>query len=171
VRIQIDGWKAHIKFSAAHVIAGHPKCGRLHGHTYAIHVVLHGDAGADEMVFDFGIVKKALRSISDSLDHRLIAPASAVSPAGSGQVEVKVGKKSYRIPATDVAAIDVPASSAERLSEFFAKRLLAQVDLPPHIHEVEVGVDEGPGQGAWVRVRPPAKGPRSRPGVSGNRKR
>jgi 6-pyruvoyltetrahydropterin/6-carboxytetrahydropterin synthase len=157
MRIEIDGWKAHIKFSAAHVIAGHPKCGRLHGHSYAVHAVLHGDAGPDEMVFDFGIVKRAMRTIADQLDHRLIAPAISVTAAGKGAVEVKVGTKTYVVPRSDVAAIEVDASSAERLAEYFAKRLAATVAFPPSVHEIEVGVDEGPGQGAWVKRRLPTR--------------
>jgi 6-pyruvoyltetrahydropterin/6-carboxytetrahydropterin synthase len=164
MRIEIDGWQARITFSAAHVIAGHPKCGRLHGHTYAVHAILHGDLGPDEMVFDFGVVKRALRALADELDHKLIAPSRAVKPAASGTVEVVAGEKSYRLPRTDVAAVEIEASSAERLAQYFADRLLAAVSFPPSLHQVEVGVDEGPGQGAWVQRRLPSQAERgSRP--------
>jgi len=166
VRIEIDGWKGHIKFSAAHAIAGHPKCGRLHGHTYAVHVVVHGDAGDDEMVFDFGVVKRALRALSDRLDHKFIVPARAVSGSGR-QVEVTLGAKRYRVPASDLAVIDVEASSAERLAEFFARELARTVAFPPSVHEIEVGVDEGPGQGAWTTLRLPARAQRARAGAGG----
>lgn len=161
MRIEIDGWKAHIKFSAAHVIAGHPKCGRLHGHTYAVHVVLHGDAGADEMVFDFGVVKRELRRLADRLDHRLIVPARAAHPAGR-DIEVRLGAKSYRVPRSDAALVEIEASSAERLAEYFARQLVGSVAFPPSVHEVEVGVDEGPGQGAWIRMRLPSRAQRER---------
>ena len=161
MRIEIDGWKAQIKFSAAHAIAGHPKCGRLHGHTYAVHAVLHGDAGDDEMVFDFGVVKRELRRIADRLDHKFIVPARAATPSGSS-VEVRLGAKTYRVPKSDAAVIEVQASSAERLAEYFAGALAAAVDFPPSVHEIEVGVDEGPGQGAWVRLRLPSRAQRER---------
>jgi len=161
LRITIDGWKAHIKFSAAHVIAGHPKCGRLHGHTYAVHVVLHGDAGDDDMVFDFGVAKRELRRLADKLDHRFIVPSHSATAVGSA-FEVRVGAKTYRVPRSDVALIAVQASSAERLAEHFAGELRAAVDFPPSVHEIEVGVDEGPGQGAWVRVRLKTRGERER---------
>lgn len=156
MRIAIDGWKAHIKFSAAHAIAGHPKCGRLHGHTYAVHAVLHGDAGDDEMVFDFGIVKRHLRKIADSLDHKFIVPEKAATRAGR-DIEVRLGAKTYRIPASDVALVPVSASSAERLAEFFAHSIAASVPFPPSVHAIEVGVDEGPGQGAWVELALPTR--------------
>ncbi|MGB9372190.1 MAG: 6-carboxytetrahydropterin synthase, partial [Halobacteriota archaeon] len=34
--IELDGWQAKLRFSACHFIPDHPKCGRLHGHTYAM---------------------------------------------------------------------------------------------------------------------------------------
>jgi 6-pyruvoyltetrahydropterin/6-carboxytetrahydropterin synthase len=161
MRIAIDGWKAHIKFSAAHAIAGHPKCGRLHGHTYAVHLVLHGEAGDDAMVFDFGVAKRALRRLTDKLDHRFIVPAGAATAVGSA-LEVRLAAKTYRVPRADVALVEVEASSAERLAEYFARSLVLAVDFPPSVHEIEVGVDEGPGQGAWVSLRLPTRAKRER---------
>jgi 6-pyruvoyltetrahydropterin/6-carboxytetrahydropterin synthase len=160
MRIAIDGWKSNIRFSAAHVIAGHPKCGRLHGHTYAVHVIVHGDLGPDEMVFDFGIVKRALRDLADELDHKLLVPKRSAKRVGKGEMEVRAGAKVYRVPATDVALVDVQASSAERLAEYFAQRVARAVLFPSSVHEIEVGVDEGPGQGAWVRHRLPSRSDR-----------
>ena len=34
---------AACKFSAAHFLAGHPKCSRLHGHNYHVRVKLSGE--------------------------------------------------------------------------------------------------------------------------------
>ena len=161
MRIEVDGWKAHVKFSSAHAIAGHPKCGRLHGHTYAVHAVVHGDAGDDEMVFDFGVVKRHLRKVADSLDHRFIVPAHAAKKVGR-DFEVQLGAKTYRIPASDVALVPVSASSAERLAQFFAESLAASVPFPPSVTAIEVGVDEGPGQGAWVHLALPPRAQRAR---------
>jgi 6-pyruvoyltetrahydropterin/6-carboxytetrahydropterin synthase len=160
VRIAIDGWKANIRFSAAHVIAGHPKCGRLHGHTYAVHAVVHGDLGPDEMVFDFGLVKRALRDLADGLDQKMLVPKRSAKRVGKGEYEVRVGSKTYRVPASDAALVDIEASSAERLAQYFARRVARKVAFPPSVHEIEVGVDEGPGQGAWVRYRLPTRAQR-----------
>lgn len=151
MRIAIDGWKAHIKFSAAHAIAGHPKCGRLHGHTYAVHLIIHGQAGDDQMVFDFGTAKRELRRLADKLDHKFIVPTKAATPVGAA-FEVRLGAKTYRVPRADVALVDIDASSAERLAEHFARSLETAVDFPPSVHEIEIGLDEGPGQGAWVSL-------------------
>ena len=161
MRIEVNGWKAHIKFSAAHAIAGHPKCGRLHGHTYAVHAVVHGDAGDDEMVFDFGVVKKHLRRIADSLDHKFIVPEKAASREGR-EVSVRLGAKTYKVPASDVALVPVSASSAERLAEYFASSLAGSVPFPPSVTSIEVGVDEGPGQGAWTHLALPSRTARAR---------
>lgn len=162
MRIEIHGWKANIRFSAAHVIAGHPKCGRLHGHSYAVHTVIHGDLGPDEMVFDFGLVKRALRDLADELDHKMIVPKGSAKRVGKGELEVTMGSKVYRIPASDAALVEVAASSAERLAQYFARRVARKVAFPPSVHEIEVGVDEGPGQGAWVRYRLPTRAQRER---------
>jgi 6-pyruvoyltetrahydropterin/6-carboxytetrahydropterin synthase len=162
MRIELDGWKAHIKFSAAHAIPGHPKCGRLHGHTYAVHCVVHGDAGAEEMVFDFGVVKRHLRAIALRLDHKFIVPERAAVRHGR-DIEVRLGAKVYRIPASDVALVPVSASSAERMAEYFASSLAAAVPFPPAVHAIEVGVDEGPGQGAWTHLALPTRSARKGP--------
>ena len=35
------------------------KCGRLHGHSYILHLVLYGEKADDGMVMDFVDLKKA----------------------------------------------------------------------------------------------------------------
>jgi len=73
--ITIDG--AACKFSAAHVLAGHPKCGRLHGHNYHVGATFTGDVDAAGMVLDFAVLKQALQDAIEPLDHRLLLPALA----------------------------------------------------------------------------------------------
>ncbi|RLF38168.1 MAG: 6-pyruvoyl tetrahydropterin synthase family protein, partial [Thermoplasmata archaeon] len=51
--IRIDGWKAGIKFSAAHIIPEYEKCGRLHGHSYAIHAKVYGNPNEKGIIMDF----------------------------------------------------------------------------------------------------------------------
>ncbi len=64
VRVEAD-------FAAAHFLEDfHGKCERLHGHNYR---VLAHAAGAEldsgGMLLDFGVLKKALRQVCESLDH------------------------------------------------------------------------------------------------------
>ncbi len=53
----------------AHLLPGHPKCGRLHGHTYRVEVVIDGEP-RDGMVIDFGELKAQVRSVLSRYDHR-----------------------------------------------------------------------------------------------------
>ena len=58
-------------FAAAHFIKNyHGKCENLHGHNYKVRVFVSGNK-LDEggMLLDFGILKKALREITGTLDH------------------------------------------------------------------------------------------------------
>ena len=53
----------------AHLLPGHPKCGRLHGHTYRVEVVVDGPA-SEGMVLDFADLKGQVRSVLSRYDHR-----------------------------------------------------------------------------------------------------
>jgi len=62
-------------FSAAHVIKGHPKCGKTHGHNY--HLVVKVSARHDEWI-DFAIIKRAVWNVLDEhYDHRDLGPVTA----------------------------------------------------------------------------------------------
>lgn len=63
-------------FEAAHrlpnVAPGH-KCGRLHGHSFRVRVVLEGPVGPDTgWVEDFADLKKAFKPLYDQLDHNYL---------------------------------------------------------------------------------------------------
>ena len=63
-------------FEAAHrlpnVPVGH-KCGRLHGHSFSVRVVVCGDIKRDSgWIMDFGDLKAAFRPIYDRLDHHYL---------------------------------------------------------------------------------------------------
>lgn len=53
----------------AHLLPGHPKCGRLHGHTYRIEVEIDGETEGG-MVLDFADLKGQLRAVLSRYDHR-----------------------------------------------------------------------------------------------------
>ena len=74
MRLEINGWSSKITFSATHIIPGHVKCGRLHGHDYAINMIIEGDIGPYGVIMDFISVKEFLRGIASELDHRVIVP-------------------------------------------------------------------------------------------------
>lgn len=57
--------------SASHVLKGHIKCGRMHGHNYFIEIFV-GSTNLDSrgMVMDFGDIKKIVDEILGPFDHK-----------------------------------------------------------------------------------------------------
>ncbi len=55
-----------------HVAEGHP-CGRLHGHTFGIRVLVEGPIDSTTgWVLDFATITDAWEPIRDALDHRVL---------------------------------------------------------------------------------------------------
>ena len=53
----------------AHFLPGHPKCGKLQGHTYKVEVINEGDTGPGGMLLDFDQMKQDLQSVLNLYDH------------------------------------------------------------------------------------------------------
>jgi 6-pyruvoyltetrahydropterin/6-carboxytetrahydropterin synthase len=53
----------------AHSLPGHPKCGRLHGHTYTVEVAVEGETSGG-MVLDFADLRSQVREVLGPYDHR-----------------------------------------------------------------------------------------------------
>lgn len=151
MRLEINGWTSKITFSATHIIPMHSKCGRLHGHDYAINAVIEGDIGPDGVIMDFISVKEFLRNIAGELDHRVLIPKGDPGVTISGDyVTYKIGDKELRMPVCDCIMLDIKVASAETLAEFVISRMLQKVKFPKNVRRIEIGVDEGRGQGAWT---------------------
>ncbi len=153
MRLEIDGWSAGLKFSACHLIPGHSKCGRLHGHTYAVCVRLTGQKNESGYVADFHEIKDAIRRIIERLDHRVLIPARhpKVKITRRGRtVGMMVGKSRYLFPAGDVLLLDLPAVTAEQLAEHILGRVARTIARMGAVTELHIGLYEGAGQGAWA---------------------
>jgi len=155
--VELDGWRAKLRFSACHFIPGHPTCGCLHGHTFAVSVRLSGEP-QDEFVIDFIELKGMVRSICDSLDHRILIAAQDPRlniTLGERECEVVVRdtKKRYVLPREDVVVLPLSSVSSEALCVYIANLLKERLSHMPNITEVLVRVDEGVGQGAGCTLR------------------
>lgn len=151
MRLQINGWTSKITFSATHIIPGHSKCGRLHGHDYAISSSIEGEMGPDGVIMDFISVKEFLREVANELDHRVLIPAKDKGVrVGKDYVEYKLGDKELRLPRSDCILLEIKVASAETLANFVLQRMLDKVKFPKNVTRIEIGVDEGRGQGAWT---------------------
>jgi len=157
MELRVDGWRKGVRFSASHILPGHPQCGRMHGHTYALHCVVRGDPQAgDGFIVDFNVLTAALRKVTERLDHKMLLPTH--NPAldlkeSEHEVRFRVGAKQYALPRADVELLPLANCSAEHLSQFCLDALLDALQPGPNVHEVQVGVDEGYGKGAWTARR------------------
>jgi len=152
MKVKVDGWRSHIVFSSAHFIPDYERCGRLHGHSYAIHAVVEGEADEMGIVIDFGELKRAMKKIADEIDHHMIVPEKGEIEISrnNGEVEIIFGKKRYVFPEEDCIILPIDSSSAESLASYVLERIIEEMKMSENVREIEVGVDEGYGQGAWI---------------------
>ncbi|MEX2717938.1 MAG: 6-pyruvoyl tetrahydropterin synthase family protein [Candidatus Sigynarchaeota archaeon] len=117
------------KFSAAHFLAGHPKCSRIHGHNYHSRVRLSGELDSKGMVVDFLEAKRAIGEELDRLDHVLLLPARSLDMTiteQGDQVEISFDNKKYSIPRGDCVLLPLAAITAELLAGYLAGRIGAR---------------------------------------------
>ena len=151
--IEIDGWMAKLRFSACHFIPNHPKCGCLHGHTYAVSVRIEGEQ-KEEFIIDFEIIKGIINSICDRLDHKIIIaendPRLCIEKKEGVSVEIIKSKKRYVLPPEDIAFLPANSVSAEDLCKYFSTEIAKELRSKgaDNITKIHVRVDEGIGQGA-----------------------
>ncbi len=150
--VELDGWHAKLRFSACHLIPDHPKCGCLHGHTYAVSVRVVGSQSGD-FVIDFEELKRYVAEMCEPLDHRVLLASLDgdlyITHEDEEYISVIVGKqaKRYVFPINDVVLLPINSVSAEDLCGYLLGQLCDELDTD-HIKEVYVRLDEGLGQGA-----------------------
>jgi len=153
--ITIDGWRSNIRFSCAHIIHEYEKCGRLHGHTYAVHAKICGKPDEKGIILDFSDLKKILRDISDELDHHILIPekSNIVKIKKEGKsVIIDALEKKFVLPISDCIFLPIKSTSAENLSRYILDQVTKKISLPKSISCLEIGVDEGYGQGAKISI-------------------
>jgi 6-pyruvoyltetrahydropterin/6-carboxytetrahydropterin synthase len=151
--ITLDGWRANIRFSSAHIIPEYEKCGRLHGHTYAVHIKIGGTPDEKGIIMDFSQIKETLREIVSDIDHKILVPEKSKTAKISKEREtvtiISLDKK-YSFPIQDCIFLPITSTSAENLSEYLLNTLLKKIEIPKNIKFIEIGIDEGYGQGARI---------------------
>jgi 6-pyruvoyltetrahydropterin/6-carboxytetrahydropterin synthase len=150
--IELDGWMGKLRFSACHLIPNHPKCGRLHGHTYAVSVKVEGEQSG-EFIVDFEDLKRIVSDLCDTLDHRILIAAKdarlqILEKEEIIEIIVHPSKKRYVFPREDVMLLPIPSISAEDLCQYISSTISTQLEHRDNIKSLTVRVDEGIGQGA-----------------------
>jgi len=145
-----------LRFAAAHFTTFAGECEPLHGHNYALTVEIEGDLTADSWVLDFSEAKALVRDICGQLDHKFLLPLENPAleiAASDAEFEVRFGDRRYVIPRSDVAELPLDNSTAERLAEYIAGRLVDSLrNRGAHnVTSIAVGVEEAQGQTGWFR--------------------
>lgn len=150
--------KQKLNFSAAHFITLENECEALHGHNYYTLVEITGTPDENFYLIDFGVLKKEMRALCNSLDHKVLMavenPHLIMGPNGK-QFDVAYRGKKYSFPAEDVAALPIPNTTVEMLSQYLCVKLkdvLAHKGYLGKIRSIEVGVEETAGQLASYRI-------------------
>ena len=100
-------------FEAAHRLEGHPKCGRLHGHSYRVIFELQAEDlnENDRMVLDYADLDPIKQFIDNTLDHRYLVGLELLGLKGGDPIYL----------AADplwVAVCDVYRTTAEEMSKW-----------------------------------------------------
>jgi len=151
--IYIDGWKLNIRFSSAHIIPDYEKCGQLHGHTYAVHAKVVGEPDEKGIIMDFSLLKDILNETVKDLDHKVLIPekSSFISIEKKGNnIKLVFLKKHYVLPLEDCIFLPIDSTSAENLARYVLGRVLEKISPLKQVESIEIGVDEGFGQGARI---------------------
>ena len=157
------------KFSAAHMtVFPDGRKERLHGHNYQLSARLYLRDVSPAIMFDFAAIKEGLRVVCAELNERtlvalhnpfLLVSVDEHAAAGQGgQVRLSHRDGEYLLPLSDVALLPIDNISSERLAEYCHEKLAGYLrrELPvlvcSAIAELEVKVEELPGQGASYRA-------------------
>ncbi len=146
-----------LRFAAAHMATFGGGCEPLHGHNYDVFVEVEGDLTEDSWVWDFGDLKRATKAIVDELDHKFLLQRESrvleIEEQEGAWVFAFQGRR-YVFPATDVAVLPIDNSTAERLSEWVAERLVAYLkgQGAESLRRLTIGIEEMPGQAGWYTV-------------------
>ena len=136
------GLKTESCFDSAHFLTDYyGKCENLHGHRWRIVVTieqedLQTEGTMRDMVLDFGVFKRAVRALADSLDHTFLVEEGSLKPATISALEAE-GFSLTILPFR---------TTAENLARYVADQLALQ-GLP--VSEVEC--DETPNNRAFYR--------------------
>ncbi|MPZ24134.1 MAG: hypothetical protein GEU28_11470 [Dehalococcoidia bacterium] len=146
-----------LKFAAAHMATYGGALEPLHGHNYALHLEVRGSLAANSWVIDFGVLKRIGRDLCDRLDHRfLLQSASPIISIAETAGEYVVGfdDRRYVFPVSNVAALDIDNTTAERLAEWMSCQVWRELRASgaDNIAELLVVVEEAPGQSGSCRT-------------------
>ncbi len=147
-------------FSSAHFVVGEKFIESLHGHNYKILINIYGDQDEENMILNFYDIKKVLKPIVDSLDHKILIPEDSnlleITESGE-QIVIKIPNydKEYEFPKSDVMLLPIKNTTVEEISHYLAEKLMWNNEIKKeNIDQVTVTVFEYEGQGITYELFP-----------------
>jgi len=143
-----------LRFAAAHFTTFGAECEPIHGHNYDVFVEIEGELTTDSWVLDFSEAKRLVAAICKELDHRFLLPIRSAAlriEESDNEYEIAFGDRRYVLPKSDVVALQIDNSTAERLAEWLHGRIRAALSASGRskVGRIRVGVEEAPGQAGW----------------------
>ena len=155
MRRKVTVERNRLRFAAAHFATFRGECEPLHGHNYDVFVEVEGDLTEDAWVLDFSELKALTKEQCDRLDHKFILQRESRVlriQEHAESWEIAFGERQrYVFPKSDVCALPIDNSTAERLAEWLAGELRRELLSrgATHLTRITVGVEEMPGQAGW----------------------
>jgi 6-pyruvoyltetrahydropterin/6-carboxytetrahydropterin synthase len=148
-----------LRFAAAHFATFEGQCEPLHGHNYDVMIEVEGELTEDSWVIDFGALKEIARGICQELDHKFLLQRDSKAltiDEGMSNWKVRFLERGWVFPKSDIVALPIDNTTAERLAQYFAGRLRAALAErgAKNVTAITVGIEEMPGQAGWYRLSP-----------------
>lgn len=162
---KIELFKQNMNFAAGHfTIFSESERENLHGHSFFVHATIEAEIIDNGMTFDYGVYKKSIINICNTLDEVFLLP----SQSPYLQIEESEdyiyalfnnGKEKISFLKRDVKILPICNITVEELSYWFLEQLLINVKTQQDhlhlIHAIEVKIFSGPGQSGssyWSRT-------------------
>lgn len=152
--------KDSLVFSAAHFITFNGDiCERLHGHNWRVDVSVNGQLDENGYVFDFIALRDACMALVQSLDHKVLLPAShpmikVVTSDDGSEVTSTFQNRRWVFPVEDCEIMPLANTTAELIADWFGQQLVTSLKLAdvPTVQSLRVSIEENFGQWATVEI-------------------
>ena len=148
-RIELS--KEAINFSAAHfTIFSSTEREDLHGHNFQVIGEVLAPVDQNGLVFDYVVLKKALKQLCDDLDEKTILPEKSPYLSIEKDAQYVSGifdKQKLMFLHRDVITLPISNVSVEELSHYFLTRLMEIPEIKnKDIREIVIKISSSPGQ-------------------------
>ena len=145
--------KEYLKFSAGHfTIFSATERESLHGHDFAVTCDVTAPVDANGMAFDYGLLKRKLKALCDSLDEHVLLPDESpyLDVRDEGNIIVAIfGEEEIRFLKRDVQVLPIRNTTVEEFARFLLERLTQDPEIQSwDLRRARIRVSSGNGQWA-----------------------